>query len=163
MEKQLPIPKKLTPELLLKVVSVLIITGVSFGAGILYEQQHTKTANTNLTSSAGGRFGGQFRSKGNRIVGQVTAISPNSITVQNARTGSSTTLTITSSTQISDSGQLVSASDIQSGDTVFITKDSSNTSRAASIMVNPNFGGESGGSGINPSPSSTSIPNATSD
>lgn len=89
--------------------------------------------------SAGGRsFGGGSRA--DRVVGQVTAVSSSSITVQ-TQSSSSTTLAITSSTAISNNGQTATTSDIQVGATVFITENSSNTSQASRILINPSFGG----------------------
>jgi hypothetical protein len=128
------------------VLAVVIIGGVGFYSGVAYQKHHTTNASNNLptTASAGQGFGsGGFsgaRSGGSqrsdRIIGQVSAISSSSISVQ-TQTGSTTTLAITSSTTITENGQTVSASSIQSGDTVFVTEDTSNTSQAARIMVNP--------------------------
>jgi hypothetical protein len=69
------------------------------------------------------------------------------------------TLSITSSTQISDNGQTVTSSDIKTGDTVFVSEDTSDTSQASRILVNPSFGGFGGGgssSGSNTNSSSGS-------
>ena len=129
----------------LSIVALVAIAGGSFYGGIAYERNHqpasnASAANTVATNGQGG-YGGSFGSRSGRVVGQVTAISSSSITVQNSRTGISTTLSITSATQITDNGQTTSTSDIQTGDTVFVTKDTSNTNAAARIMVNPGFGG----------------------
>ena len=125
------------------VVVALVIIGLSFYAGVAYQKgKHPGTAAAGRT--AGGfarRFGGQRPD-----IGQVTAISPTSITVQNSRTGASSTLSITSSTQITDNGQTVTVSDIQSSDTVAVIASTSDSSQAARILVNPSFGGGSGSS-----------------
>lgn len=149
-------------------LAVVVIGGVGFYGGMTYQKHHTTASGNNAStqtansqgfggngnfSGGSGGFGG---SRADRVIGQVTAISSTSITVQD-QSGSSTTLAITSSTTITDNGQTVAASDIQSGDTVFITEDSSNTSQASRIMVNPSFGGAPSSS------SSQSSTNAQSD
>src|SRR5665213_1514526 len=90
----------------------------------------------------GGRFGGQ-----RPTIGQVTAVSSTSITVQDANTGASTTLAITSSTQITDNGQTVTITDIQTGANVLIVASATDKTQAARILVNPSFGGGAGASG----------------
>jgi hypothetical protein len=109
-----------------------------------------------LVSSNGnsGGYGGRFSSNGERpVIGQVENISSTSITVQNAQTNVASTFSITSSTLISDDGQAVSASDIQTGDTVLVTASSSSSSTASRIIVDPSYG-----SGFSGSNGSTSIP-----
>jgi hypothetical protein len=143
----------------LMLLALIVIIGLSFYAGTDY-QKHRQTATpaTAVASSGftarGGFGGGRFAA--DRIIGQVTAVSATSISVDNSRTGATSTLSIASTTQITDNGQTVAYSDIQNGDTVFITEDSSNTSQAATIVVNPSFGGGLGGSS---SPETTN-PNA---
>ncbi|HEY8999604.1 MAG TPA: hypothetical protein VIM53_04805 [Candidatus Saccharimonadales bacterium] len=127
----------------------VVVAGVGFYGGVSYQKHHTASNNGVGTmasaQNASGRsgFGGGFGgggSRADRVIGQVTAVSSTSITVQ-TQSGSSSTLAITSSTTITDNGQSATTSDIQVGDTVFITEDSSNTSQASRIMVNPSFGG----------------------
>jgi hypothetical protein len=145
----------------LLLVAGVLIAGAAFYGGVSYEKSHLKTVSSKQTTGGpgsggyGGRggFGG-----GDRVMGQVTAISPTSITVQNERTGTSSTLAITSSTQITNNGQTATASDIQSGDTVFITENTSNTSQAARILLNPSFGG-----GGNQNQSNSASGSATTD
>jgi hypothetical protein len=74
---------------------------------------------------------------GRRATGAVTAISPSSISVKTARSGSSSTYGITSSTVIQDNGQSASVSDIKVGDTVMIITDTSQPDVARWIIVNP--------------------------
>ncbi|HUC88322.1 MAG TPA: hypothetical protein VMR95_04200 [Candidatus Binatia bacterium] len=137
-------------------VLLVIFTGAGFYGGVTYEKNHvTKSppasnAAYNSSSGSGGygsRFGGQ-----RPTVGSVTAISPSSISVQDSRTGSTVTLSITSSTAITDSGQTVTTSDIQTGDTVVVVASSSSSNQASRILVNPSYGG-----GNNSAPSSTSV------
>jgi len=148
---------------LLILVGLLVIAGLSFYSGVSYEKSHDRhitTASTAATNSpfAGGFSGGNRFGSGNRVFGQVTVISPTSISVQNTSSNTTTTLTITSSTEINDGGQAVSYSDIQVGNTVFVSEDSSNTSDASRIVVNPSFGGANGGGS---SSGSSNLPNTT--
>jgi len=130
----------------LMVVGVLLIAGLSFFGGIKYQKNHQKTvvaSNASLSGQAGS-FGGGRRFNGQRpTFGQVTAINTTSITVQN-QSGTNTTLAITSATAISDNGQTVTSSDIKVGDTVAVVANSSDSSQASRILVNPSFGGGSG-------------------
>lgn len=149
--------------ILVGLVVVVVLASLSFYAGMQYQKGHQKTA-VSANYRGGGRFGGGFGG-GNfqdRVIGQVTAVSASSISVDNSRTNATTTLTINSSTQISNNGQTASASSIQVGDTVFITEDSSNTSIASRILLNPSFGGFGGPSSnsnndLNTSPSNTTL------
>jgi hypothetical protein len=127
------------------IIVALVVAGLSFYGGVAYQKgKHPSSAASAGAGLNGGRFGG--RTGGQRPdIGQVTAVSPTSITVQNSRTGTSSTLSITSSTQITDNGQTVTVSDIQTGSTVLAVASTSDSSQAARIMVNPSFGG--GGSG----------------
>jgi hypothetical protein len=70
---------------------------------------------------------------------QVTVISSTSITVQDT-SGNATTYAITGDTVITDQGQQVTYTDIQTGDTVLVIPDRSDTSNAERIIVNPDFG-----------------------
>ncbi|HUD10624.1 MAG TPA: hypothetical protein VMR28_03045 [Candidatus Saccharimonadales bacterium] len=155
-----PVSQKTTvaSKYFLVAAGAVILVGLAFWAGTAYEKGHqSKTvATANSSGLTGGRFGGG-RSSGERpIFGQVTAISSSSISVQDSRTGSTSTLGITSSTTITDGGQSVSYTDIQTGDTVAVISNSSSTADATRILVNPSFGGGGGGSPQSPSSSGTS-------
>ncbi len=144
-----------TQRIIYAAVLVIVLMALSFYGGVSYEKGH-KTSTTAVSSrfgAGGGRFGGGFRA--DIVVGTVSSISTSSITVNDNRTGSTVTLAITSTTQITNNGQSASVSDIQSGDTVFVQKDTSNTSDAARIMINPSFGGFGGGGGNQSSGSAT--------
>lgn len=126
------------------VIAVIILCGLSFWGGASYQKHHTKSTPTagttpNFSGGGAGGFGGARRSGG---FGQVTAVSSSSITVTNPRSGTGMTYTITGSTTISDNGQAVTVSDIQTGETVLITTSGSGSTTATSIMVNPSFGGQ---------------------
>jgi hypothetical protein len=140
------------PKPVLAAAVVVVLMALSFYGGTAYQKskQPKSTVATSGSSAAAGGFGGRGggRFGGQRpTIGQVTAISSTSITVQNTNTNASTTLAITSSTQITDSGQTVTASDIQTGDTVLVSASTTDKTQAARILVNPSFGGGGGGSG----------------
>lgn len=131
-------------------MAAVVLCALSFWGGITYQEHHGKT--TMLTGNSNGFGGGFSRQSGMRrlgAIGQVTAVSSTSITVDNQRTGSSSTYSITSATTISDNGQGATASDIQTGATVVIIPTSSGSTTAGRILVNPSFGGGFGG-GANP-------------
>lgn len=143
------------------IIIAVVLMGLSFYGGIAYQKsKQPKTASSAagaFGSSSGGSGGGGGRFSGQRpTIGSVTAISATSITVQDSRTGSSVTLSITNSTQITDNGQTVAASDIQTGDTVLVTASTSSSSQASRILVNPSFGGGSSGASGGSSASGTS-------
>lgn len=152
---------KTKPVLMGLLVAVILVT-ISFYSGVQYQKGHQSTTSAFNNSSGnspfgggGGRFGG-FNS--DRVFGQVTAISSSSISVQDSRSNTNVTLTINSSTQISNNGQTASASSIQTGNSVIVVEDSSNTSVASRILINPSFGGfgsNSPGGGATTSPSTT--------
>jgi hypothetical protein len=142
--RQVEIPKSF-----LTVIGVIILVGLSFYGGMAYQKSHqpkaAATTAANASGGQGGLGGGQRFGNGQRpTIGSVTAISATSITVQDSRSGTSSTLSITSSTQITDNGQTVAASDIQTGDTVLVTASTTDKTQAARILVNPSFGGSSG-------------------
>jgi hypothetical protein len=148
-------------------VFALLIASVSFYGGTVFEKDHSSSSPVSANSASGsqtgngaigggyGRFGGGFS---NHIFGQVSAISSSSISIQDNRTGTTITLAITSSTQITDNGQSVSVSDIQTGDTVIASKSTSNSSDASVILVNPSLGG-SGSGNPQSNTGSSSVPN----
>ena len=130
------------------VVAAVLLLALGFMGGSAYQKARQTKAITGVSASnfgavgnhpGGGRFGGQ-----RPISGQVTAISPDSITLQTATNSSATTLAITTSTQISNNNQPAAASDIAVGDTVFVVENATDKTQAARIMVNPSFGGGQG-------------------
>lgn len=132
-------------------VVALVLCGVSFGAGINY-QKGKQTTNSTASANTNGQFpsqgGGQggFRGGQRPNIGEVTAVASDSITVQDSRSSSSQTFKITSSTTVQEDGSAASVSDIKTGDTVLVVADSSDSSTAAQIMLNPSFGPPGGGS-----------------
>jgi hypothetical protein len=137
------------PKPVLAGIVIVVLMGLSFYGGTAYQKSHPAkaTATAGLNGRVGrGRFGGQ-----RPTIGQVTAVSASSITVQNSSSGASTTLGITSTTQITNNGQTVAASSIQTGDNVIVAASTTDKTQAARILVNPSFGG--GGASSNNSPS----------
>ena len=132
-------------------VSALVLCGVSFWAGTAY--QKSKQSNTVATTGNGsgsqnigmgngpGGFSGGPRSGQRPNIGEVTAISSDSITIQDSRSNSKQTFKITSDTTIQDNGSTVSATNIKAGDTALVIADSSDASTASQIMLNPSFNG----------------------
>jgi hypothetical protein len=133
------------------IILALVLLGLSFYGGVVYQKHHEpKTvASTNSASRINSTVagGGGFRSGGARpIFGTVTAIDSSSISVQNSQTGTVSTLTITSSTTITDNGQSETTSDIQVGDSVAVFSSTTASTDASRILVNPSYGGGSSGS-----------------
>jgi len=147
------------PKPVLAAIVVIALMGLSFYGGTAYQKSHHPQAVTAAANGQGGfggrggRFGGQ-----RPTIGAATAVSATSITVQDSNSGASTTLGITSSTQITNSGQTVAASTITVGENVLVVASTTDKTQAARILVNPSFGG--GGSSSN-SPSTPSSPAVT--
>ena len=154
-----PAPSKKTVHVPATMIVVVVVIAIAaFVGGTQYEKSHLKTdASNNKFSSleSSGRFPGGGNNS--RVFGTVSAISSSSISIDNSRSGSTSTLSITSSTTITDAGQSSSISDIQTGDTVIATKTSASSSTAASIEVNPSLPGGGGfGGGASSSGASSS-------
>lgn len=140
------------------VLAIALIAGGSFFAGMQYGKSSSNTGGANGMGAFGGQgtnggFGGRMGQMG--TFGTVTSISSTSITVsvtqggpdqQSSDSSSSTskTYTINSSTTVTNNGSTASVSDITNGDTVMIRTSTSDTSVAASIILNPSFGGPMG-------------------
>jgi hypothetical protein len=150
--KQVTVPARAV----MLIIGVVVLCLASFFGGVAYQKGHgkstTSVASTNGTAGGGaigGAGGGGFRDgqRGAGGIGPVTAVSSTSITITNQRTNASATYAITSNTTITDNGQTVAASDIQTGDTVFVMASTSDTTTATRILVNPSFGGGAGAIG----------------
>lgn len=147
------IRKKPTNKLIGLAALVIAVGLASFFGGIQYQKGQQKTASTNnsFTSnngqfpSSGGFNGGGPGGRQMGGFGTVTAVNDSSISVQNSRSGSITTYSITSSTTVSDNGSTASVSNIQTGDTVIVQTSSSSSTTATQIIVNPSFNGGPGG------------------
>lgn len=126
------------------VLVAIILCGISFAAGMSYQKNHTK--GTLTASTGGGQFGppggtGGLRSGQRPNIGEVKSVSSDSITISDSRSGSDKTFKITSDTTVSNNGTSGSVSDIKTGDTVIVQADSSDSSTASRIILNPNFQG----------------------
>lgn len=155
------------------VVAVLAFCGISYGIGISSQKGKQTDASTAITNGAEqfpsqgggpGGFGGQgeFGNGQRPNIGEVSAVSGDSITIQAVRSNSDQTFKITSSTTVQNDGATVPVGDIKTGDTVLITTDSSDTATATQIMLNPSFGPPGGGGSTQSSPSSSETENGQS-
>ena len=135
----------------------IIVAAVGFAGGVSYQ----KTRNTTAAAGNSGGFGrfanGQDGGSANGMrrmgaFGTVSAVSSDSITIKDQRSGGSNTYTITSDTTITDNGNTATISDIQTGDTVMIrtastddpTSSSASSKTASSIILNPQMGNPGG-------------------
>ncbi len=128
----------------------LLIAGAGFFGGMQFQKgqsgssavSETRQGYGNMGSTAPSDQGGQMM---NGTVGKVTAVSSASITVKDERSSSSVTYTVSDSTTISEDGSEVTIDDVQTGDTVMISADDSDSTLASSIQLNPTMGmGNSG-------------------
>ncbi len=128
-------------KLLIGVFILIVLCGLSFIGGVYYQKsKHTTIATTNGQPNRGfGGQGGFFGMGGGRrgAIGQVTAINATSISVKNSRTGTVSTLTITSNTQVTNGGQAATITDVKVGDNVIVRPSSTDASQAAQIIINP--------------------------
>lgn len=119
-------------------VAAAAYTLIVFFIGVAFEKNHNKSSSLSAINSNTGvanGFGGRQGRFANRLFGTVIAVTPNSITVQNSRSGTSSTILITSSTAITANQQTTSISSIAVGKTVLIALNPANTSDATSINV----------------------------
>jgi len=160
-QQQVEAPRKRARPIWLKpLVGFLLfaaVAGASFYGGMSYQKGRQPTVNSANDGQAGqsvpGQQGAGYGPMGGNAqgaMGKVTAISSSSISVEDARTSSATTYSITSSTTITDNGQSASTSDIAVGDSVLVVPNTSQSSQAAQIMLSPQVGG---GYGQNAPPS----------
>jgi hypothetical protein len=119
----------------LLIVAAVAYSVIIFYLGITYQKNNTKSIAKTAASQFGGFAGRGGANFANRLFGTVTAISSSSISVNNTRTNSTTTVAINSNTQITSNQQTISASDITVGEDVMVALDPSNTSIATSITV----------------------------
>lgn len=144
---------KKSPIILLGVCAAIAISIGSFFGGMQFQKSRTKPLATfgNQQFAGGEQFSfGQGDMNGgprmggprgfNGTIGTVTEISASSITVQNERSNTTKTYAITTDTQITNDGTAATSSDITKGDTVLVTTDSTDTSTATKITLNPTMG-----------------------
>jgi hypothetical protein len=139
---------------------VLLLLILSFVSGQYYEKSSQNSNPASKTAMRSGRFGGTGMSDGTGglsggtggrssamrggVFGQVTAVSATSITVQNVRTNSDSTLTISGTTTVTDNGQAAAISDVKVGDNVLVRASTTDTGQAAQITLNPQTRGSGG-------------------
>ena len=127
----------------------LLIAGAGFFGGMQFQKNQSGSSTVSETrqgsndiGSGPSRQGGQMM---NGTMGEVTAVSSASITVKDERSSSSVTYTVSDSTAITEDGSEVTIDDVQTGDTVMISADDSDSTLASSIQLNPTMGmGNSG-------------------
>jgi hypothetical protein len=130
-----------------------IVAVIALIGGVLWGKTMAPTATTGrgafgLSSSTRGGFGGRTGSGGGFVAGQVSAIDPQSITLQ-LPNGNSENVYYSSSTQVVIP-QTTSISSVQTGDMVMIggTQNSDGSMTATTIQVrNGGAGGGPGGTG----------------
>lgn len=130
-------------------VAILVLCGISFWSGTTYQ----KGKQSNVAASASNNPGPQNIGMGNRPgggqggpangqqpnIGQVSAVSSESITIQDSRSNTKKTFKITGKTTIQNNGSTVSVNEVKNGDTALVVADSSDASTASQIMLNPSF------------------------
>lgn len=136
-------PKNIGKPLATTVIAVVALGGSFFG-GMQFQKSKTpvvSSMNGQMQFGTNGSMpgGGRMMMHGG-IFGEVTAISSTSITVK-ADSGTTTTLTINDSTSILDGGETATVDKIQTGDRVMVVKDSSDSSIAKRIDINPVMNG----------------------
>lgn len=139
-------PKKDGSKIVAAIAVAIILCGLSFLGGVQYQKGHAHRQMAGTQAGAGFRGRGGFRTGQRPVIGTVTAVSSDSLTINNNRTGNSQTFKISSTTTINNNGSTSSVSDIKNGDTVFVQTSSSDTSTATRIILNPSFGGQPAGS-----------------
>lgn len=131
--------------LIVLVVASLII---GFVLGAQFEKEKTGGTPSKSRNSYG-----RYNMRRSGALGTVIAVSDSSITIQNQRTGSDQTFTITSTTTITQNSSSASIGDVKAGDTVLIRTNSTDGSTATSIIINPSLRGGLAPNTINQQPS----------
>ena len=138
-------------DLAILVSAVGLVCGIGgFAIGHFTAAKATTLASSSSGGSGSGGFGGGGRFGGQRpVFGTVASVSGDTITVNNTRSGQTETVNVTSSTTYSDGsggGASESLASISDGTTIAATGTTTNgTMTATRIIVNPSFGGFSGG------------------
>jgi len=126
-------------------VVAIVFCGLGFFGGVMYQKSHNKNPTTNSGQFGQSGFqndgsGGMGLGNGQRPnIGEVKTVSSSSITISGTQSGAEQTFTITSTTTVDNGGSTAAVSDIKTGDTVLIQTDSSDSSAASKITLNPSF------------------------
>lgn len=137
----------------------IIAGGLGFYGGVAYQKDIQRSANKaqalsqNNPNSTPGFMSRGFNRRG--LIGKVMTINSTSISVQNQRDNSITTLTIDGNTKVINNGQTAAVSDIKVGDNVAVRANPTNSNLAAQIMLNPNFFGPSSANPTSPDSNSS--------
>lgn len=124
------------------IAAIVTLPIAGFFVGVQYQKSNAK--NTNQLSASGGPGGGQFpgANGGQRPnIGTVTAVSDSSITMTSRFDNSSKTFNFSSSTKVTENQTSASTGDIKVGDTAVIITDSSSSTDASQIILNPTMSG----------------------
>ncbi|MDB5175186.1 MAG: hypothetical protein JWM81_44 [Candidatus Saccharibacteria bacterium] len=135
----------LTTGTLLVGIAIVLVVGIGgFIGGMQFQKGKTgpgvATAASNFSHGFSGGMNGRAM---NGSFGAVTAISTTSLSVQDRRSSTAKTYSITSSTTITNNGAAATASDIAVGDNVIVRTASADSTEATSIALNPTMGGPS--------------------
>jgi hypothetical protein len=120
-------------------VAIVALCGISFAAG--YQLKGSKTNDSSRPSQnsqaqfGGSQSGGPGTRMGNGAFGEVTAITSDSITVNESRQDVTVTLKITSETKVTNNRETASAADIKVGDQVMVQRSSEDSSVASRIII----------------------------
>jgi hypothetical protein len=130
--------------------AMVVAVGVSFYSGVQFQKNHMEQTGS-ATASQGeqaisNRMGQRSMMSGQRpAMGQVTAISAASISVQDSMQNTTATYAVTSNTKVTNNGGAASASDIKTGDNVLVLLSNTNSSEASQIELNPSMPSQQGG------------------
>lgn len=129
---------------IISVAVVVAVAALGFFGGMQY--QKSKVSSTTTTGQQTGGYGMGMNGIDGRAshmgeFGTVTAVSSTSISVKNDRTSSTKTYAISSSTTFTKDSASAAYSDVTVGDTVLVEANSSDSSTASSIVINPSMNG----------------------
>ena len=134
--------------LLANALAALIIAALGFVGGVAFQKHKSEGAESGTTDmgilNSGGMnsqagpstraFGG-FSRRG--AFGTVASVSATSISINDARAGTTNAYTITSATTVTNNGAAAKVADVKVGDTVLVRPSTTNTTEAMQISVNP--------------------------
>jgi hypothetical protein len=132
-------------------LGALVVVILSFIAGMQF--QKGKASKTVVNARGNVTFNGRRGGQRNGVIGTVSAVSATSITVQDTRTQTAKTLSVDSTTTITNNGTTAAITDIKVGDTVIVTADTTDATKAARVVLNPQAGGGFGPGGAAPTSS----------
>jgi hypothetical protein len=139
-------PARSRKQLIILVLAGIGLLLIGFVAGYYANNAGNQTSTRLAMTSNGspyfsnngpGGYQGYRTNYGNRIIGQVTSISGQTIVITD-QSGTSQTINVTTATQFSNGASL---SQIAVGDTIMVVgqKNSSNVIQATRIIINPSF------------------------